>query len=125
MIFAFATDDKTITVFSDESEAISYCEGYDVAQGGWLFFANDGSPLEHYFEIPASTPGTLIAHGRYSLRASTADNAGHLLHLLPRVTSVEGYQPLTTVADINAHISHYTNGPGNRMNIAVQNNPDS
>lgn len=46
MIFAFATDEKTLMVFPNERDAISYCEGWDVLEGIWLFFAADGSPME-------------------------------------------------------------------------------
>ncbi len=37
MIFAFDTDDKGLMVFSSEEEAISYCKGIDVGEGGWEF----------------------------------------------------------------------------------------
>jgi hypothetical protein len=38
MIFAFATDDRTLLAFQSESEAIAYAEGVDVEDGVWLFF---------------------------------------------------------------------------------------
>ena len=65
MIFAFATDERTLTVFSEEREATPFCEGFDVSQGRWLFFTDDGSPLEPVFSVPASKPGFVITHGHY------------------------------------------------------------
>ena len=38
MIFAFDTDDRSLMVFSSEAEAIAYCEGVDVEEGGWSLF---------------------------------------------------------------------------------------
>jgi hypothetical protein len=112
MIFAFATDEKTLTVFSDEKEAISYCEGFDVSQGGWLFFAADGSPLEPLFSVPASEPGFVITHGRYSLRSTTIGRLGHLASLLPSVAGIEGIPSLNTVAEIERLLTHHSNGTG-------------
>jgi hypothetical protein len=44
-------------VFPEESAAIGYCEGWDVSEGGWLFFAADGCPMEPIFSEPASKSG--------------------------------------------------------------------
>lgn len=102
MIFALATDEKTLFVFIDESAAISYCEGFDVSQGGWLFFSDDGSPLEPVFSVPASQPGFVITHGRYSLRPGISDS---LASLLPTVAAVEGIPPLNTISEIERFLT--------------------
>lgn len=100
MIFAFATDDKSLMVFPNERDAISYCEGWDVSEGGWLFFAADGSPMEAVFSKPASKSGWVVSHGCYSLCPIAATEKAQLLALLPRVVVVEGKAPLNTVAAI-------------------------
>jgi hypothetical protein len=110
MIFAFATDDKTLTVFPDESAAIGYCEGWDVSEGGWLFFAADGCPMEPIFSEPASKNGWVISHGHYSLRPIAASEKTPLLALLPQVAAVEGEAPLNTVAAIEGLLTSRSTG---------------
>jgi hypothetical protein len=110
MIFAFATDDKTLMVFPDEKTAIGYCEGWDVSEGGWLFFAADGSPMEPVFSKPASKSGFVISHGRYSLRTITASENHQLLALLPQVASVEGEAPLNIIAAIEGLLTSRSTG---------------
>jgi hypothetical protein len=100
MIFAFATDEKTLFVFPDEEKAIFHCEGFDVSQGEWLFFASNGSPLEPAFSVPTSEKGFVITHGRYSLRPNTSENLSSLIRLLPEVLAVEGNHSFNSVAEI-------------------------
>lgn len=110
MIFAFATDDKTLMVFPNEKDAISYCEGWDVSEGGWLFFAADGCPMEPIFSVPASKSGWVTSHGRYSLRPIAASEKTQLLALLPQVAAVEGEAPLNTVAAIEGLLTSRSTG---------------
>src|SRR5205814_10458846 len=46
MVFALATDDGGLMAFPSAVDASSYCEGIDVKDAVWLFFPDDGSPLE-------------------------------------------------------------------------------
>lgn len=110
MIFAFATDEKTLMVFPTERDAISFCEGWDVSEGGWLFFAADGSPMEAVFSEPASKSGWVISHGRYSLRPIATSEKTQLLALLPQVAAVEGEAPLNTVAAIEGLLTSRSTG---------------
>lgn len=100
MIFAFATDDKTLTVFPDEKAAIGYCEGWDVSEGGWLFFTADGCPMDAIFSEPAFKSSWVISPGRYSLRPIAAAEKSQLLLLLPMVSAVQGEAPFNTVEAI-------------------------
>jgi hypothetical protein len=110
MVFAFATDDKTLMVFPDERAAIGYCEGWDVSEGGWLFFAADGSPMEAVFSSPAFKSGFVITHGRYSLRPIATSEKSKLLALLPQVAAVEGDAPLNTIAAIEGLLTSRSTG---------------
>ena len=114
MIFAFATDDKTLMAFPDERAAISYCEGWDVAANGWHFFAANGCPMEPIFSEPASVSGWVISHGRYSLRPMAATEENSLLALLPNIAAVEGQAPLNTVAAIEKLLTAHTSAQMNR-----------
>jgi hypothetical protein len=90
MIFAFATDDRTLHVFANESMACSYAEGIDVEDGIWLFFANDGNPLVPSFTKANERRRFSIVSGSYFLSQGAPPNARHLLDILPEVSIVEG-----------------------------------
>ncbi len=100
MIFAFATDDRTLMVFPNQRDVVTYCEGWDVSEGGWLFFDAEGTPMEAVFSEPAAKNGWVIFHGFYSLRLNAESEKTHLLVHLPQVAAVEGEAPLNTVAAI-------------------------
>src|SRR6266498_1398186 len=68
MIFAFATDDRTLFVFPNEAKACSYAEGIDVEDGVWLFFAEDGTPLVPAF---ATAPAGLAVSGFGPINSNT------------------------------------------------------
>lgn len=110
MIFAFATEERTLMIFPNESDAVSYCEGWDVSEGGWLFFTADGSPMEAVFSEPASKNGWVITHGFYSLRINAESEKTQLLALLPHVAAVEGEAPLNTVAAIEGLLTSRLTG---------------
>ena len=110
MIFAFATDDRTLKVFPNERDAVKYCEGWDVSEGGWLFFAADGTPMEVVFSEPASKNGRVISHGFYSLRLNAESEKTQLLALLSQVAAVEGEAPLDTVAAIEGLLTSRLTG---------------
>jgi len=48
-VFALDTDDGGVLAFSTGAEAVAHCKGIDVKDGYWLFFSEDGSPLEARF----------------------------------------------------------------------------
>ena len=50
MLFALDTDDGGLLAFPTTAEAVTHCKGIDVKDGFWLFYAEDGSPLEARFE---------------------------------------------------------------------------
>lgn len=97
-------------VFPNEIDAVSYCEGWDVSAGGWLFFAADGSPMEATFSEPASKNGWVISHGIYSLRINAESEKTQLLALLPQVPAVEGDATLNTVAAIEGLLTSRLTG---------------
>ena len=52
MIFAVETEERTLRAFLNEADAIAACEGLDVEATIWLFWSNDGTPLEPVFTVP-------------------------------------------------------------------------
>jgi len=89
MIFGFTTDDRTLHVFADEANACSYAEGIDVEDGVWLFFGEDGNPLEPTFTKPNQRSRFSVVSGAFCLTPS-ASPENSLLDLLLRVSAVEG-----------------------------------
>ena len=101
MIFAFATDDKSLTAFASESEAIAYCEGADVHSGLWQFFGPAGEPLLPRFLEQVARWGPFIGQGRYQLHQG---HGASLLELLPSVSSVEGPEGLQSFVDVARYL---------------------
>ena len=99
MIFALATDDHGLMIFATEADAMAYCEGIDVADGGWEFFAEDGTPLEPVFEQAASRGSVLTTSGKYMLRTA-GKTLPSLIDRIGIVTSVEGMPGVVSVADV-------------------------
>ena len=100
MVFALAKDDHGLMVFATEAEAIAYCEGIDVEEGGWLFFANDGSPLEPHFSRPSHRGTFAVRSSEYSLRLAQSGTHLSLRDRLNEIASVEGMLGVSSVADV-------------------------
>src|SRR5689334_17002977 len=58
MVYALTKNGGALLAFSSIEEAEAYCEGADVENGLWLFFSEDGSPLEPRFRRPPN--GTYV-----------------------------------------------------------------
>ena len=52
MVLAFDKDDGSVLAFASAADIAAHCKGVDVRDGFWLFFDEDGSPLEARFELP-------------------------------------------------------------------------
>ena len=100
MVFAYASDDRTLMVFSTERDAVAYCEGIDVEDGGWSFFDASGNPLEPVFSVPNERRRFSVLSGKYSLVPASHSSGRNLLELLGEVSAVEGPAPLNTVAEV-------------------------
>ncbi len=90
MIFGFTTDDRTLHVFPGEAQAIADAEGVDVEDGLWLFFGQDGTPLEPVFTKPNKKGKIMVQSGVYHLQRAMSKRPAALLDLLPRVAAVRG-----------------------------------
>jgi hypothetical protein len=110
MVFALAKDDRTLKVFATEADAISYCEGIDVEEGGWLFFANDGLPLEPHFSHPSRRGTWTVTSGIYSLRPSSIRVNPTLRDRLHEVVSVDGIPGISTIADVERLLTAGSSG---------------
>ena len=96
MVFALATHDGGLIAFPSAQEAEANCEGIDVGDGLWLFFADDGSPLEARFDRP-NRRGPFTVSGTYKL--ARALSGLWLQERLAEVKAVEG-GGLTRIAEL-------------------------
>lgn len=74
-----------------------YCEGIDVEDAAWLFFSEDGSPLEARFQRPNRRGSNFVVSGTYVLERAMSGR--WLQERLAQVKSVEGCS-LRTVAEL-------------------------
>ena len=101
MIFALSTDDRTLTAFPTEADAIAYCEGVDVEDGVWLFFASDGKPLAPRFTTANRHGLFSVVSGSYVL--DPASSGVHLRDVLKGVAAVDGLE-FTCTDDVRRHL---------------------
>jgi len=80
LAFALSTLDGRLTAFPSIDTAEVRCAGAEVEKGMWLFFSEDGSPLEVRFRRPAN--------GTYALQR--AMSGLWLQERLDQVKSVSG-----------------------------------
>ncbi len=88
MIFALAMDDGGLLVFPTETDAVSHCEGIDVEDRKWLFYSEDGSPLEARFERPNRRGRFFVVSGTYALQRAVSGR--WLQERLAQVKTVDG-----------------------------------
>lgn len=88
MVFALDKDDGALLVFPTAAAAAAQCKAIDVKDGFWLFFADDGSPLEARFERVIDTAGPALSPGPFILQR--AMQGLWLQERLAQVRRVEG-----------------------------------
>jgi hypothetical protein len=94
MVFAFDKENGELLVLASPIDAPALCKPIDVKDGFWLFFAEDGSPLEPWFEDPAHADESPDAQGQFALERGMSGR--WLQERLEQVTTVKGCG-LTTV----------------------------
>ncbi len=97
VVFALDKDDGGLLVFPTTAEAAAHCKGIDVKDGFWLFFAEDGSPLEARFARLNQAGDFALLAGGYILQR--AMSGLWLQERLSQVMTVEGCG-LSTVSEL-------------------------
>ena len=97
MVFALDRDNGELLVFSSPVETDTQCKRIDVRDGFWLFFAEDGSPLEARFEHLNQSDDSVDPPGAYTLER--AMSGLWLQERLAQVVTVKGCA-ITTVAEL-------------------------
>jgi hypothetical protein len=97
MIFALDKDDGGVFAFPTPGETAAHCKGIDVQDGYWLFFSDDGSPLEARFGRVNTAGDFMLNPGTYILQRAMS---GLWLHeRLAQIKSVAG-GGFSTVAEL-------------------------
>ena len=97
MVFALDRDNGTLLAFSSPLETDGQCKCIDVKDGFWLFFADDGSPLEARFEHGNLPDDSADYPGAYSLERPMSGL--WLQERLDQVVTVNGCG-ITNVGDL-------------------------
>ena len=98
MIYVFANDDRGLTAYASQDEAISACEGIDVEANNYRFFSATGQALRPRVTRP-STGAFIVISGEYVLAPDDRPATPGLTAILSEVSYVEGCG-LTNVADV-------------------------
>ncbi len=96
MVFALDKDNGGLLAFSSPVETDAQCKRIDVMDGFWLFFDEDGSPLEARFEQANQSDGS-VDPGAYTLERPMSGL--WLQERLAQVVTVKGCG-MTTVAQL-------------------------
>jgi len=97
LVFALDRDNGGLIALSSPVEADAHCKPIDVKDGFWLFFAEDGSPLEARFEHAKQSEDSTDPPGAYTLQRPMSGL--WLQERLAQVLTVSGCG-LTSVAEL-------------------------
>jgi len=97
MVFALDRDNGELLAFSSPVETDARCKRIDVRDGFWLFFDEDGSPLEARFEHINQSVDSVDFPGAYTLERPMSGL--WLQERLAQVVTVKGCG-MTTVAEL-------------------------
>src|SRR4051812_45172632 len=97
MLFALDRDTGALLALPSLVEVAAQCKRFDVMDGFWLFFDEDGSPLEARFERMNRSAGSADLPGAYTLQRPMSGL--WLQERLAQVVTVSGCG-MTAVADL-------------------------
>jgi hypothetical protein len=106
MIFALATDEKSLLVFPTPEEAIAYCEGIDVEAGVWLFWNENGLPLQPEFLAPNHHGRFSVSNGFYRLLETQSGNS--LAEMLGGIHSMGPNRFFQSLSAVAVHLARAT-----------------
>lgn len=104
MIFAAETEERSLHVFPDAETAASYCEGIAVEAALWLFWDDDGTPLEPQFTIPNKRGLFTGKNGIYHLVKVHHGQYSLLHEALQHIRQVIGECPFTSLRAVQEYL---------------------
>lgn len=110
MIFAAQTEERSLHVFPDALTAAAYCEGLDVESTIWLFWDDDGSPLQPQFTIPNKRGLFTTANGIYHLVPARDSQRPALMESLSQIRHVISDGSFTSVRAVQEYLAQRMGG---------------
>lgn len=104
MIFVVETETRSLAVHGDEATAVKEYEGIDVEAAQYLFWSNDGTPLEAEFTVPNKRGWFSVQSGTYRLVKAAQDHHADLAEALDEVAYLEPNPYFSSLAEIRTHI---------------------
>lgn len=105
MIFAVETETRELYVFESDEVAIAACEGLDVEAAVWLFWGEDGNPLEPEFLVPNKRGLFSVQNGTYRLVPAAENHHADLSEALAEIVSIERNDMFETIDDVRTHLT--------------------
>ena len=105
MIFAVATDERSLIAFPSEAVAIAKCEALDVEAAGWLFWDDFGRPLEPLFSVPNKRGLFVVQNGIYSLVPAATNHHGLLSEVLDEIVTFESAAPFDSANGVRSYLA--------------------
>lgn len=105
MIFAAETEERSLHVFPDALTAASYCEGPHVEATVWLFWDDNGAPLQPQFTIPNKRGLFTAKNGIYHLVPVLGNHRPALIDSLSQIRQVIGEFPFTSVQSVRDYLA--------------------
>ena len=104
MIFVVETQTRCLLVHIDEAIAVREYEGVDVEAVQYLFWSNDGTPLEAEFSVPNKRGWFSVQSGTYHLVPASKDHHADLIEALDEVAYLESNPHFKSLAEIRSYI---------------------
>ena len=105
MIFAAETEERSLHVFPDAETAASYCDGMAVEATVWLFWDDNGAPLEPEFTIPNRRGLFTGKNGLYHLVPMINGQHAFLQEALEQIRQVIGEFPFNSVRAVQDYLN--------------------
>lgn len=110
MIFAVATDERTLVTFESEESAVSACEGLDVEAADWLFWDDRGNPLEPLFSVVNKRGLFLMQNGVYSLVPAKPGHHASLDETLNEILNFASCPPFNSAEGVREYLARKVAG---------------
>lgn len=104
MIFVAETEELSLYAFDSAEEAIAHCEGLDVEAGTWVFWDDEGNPLEAHFTKPNKRGLFSAINGAYTLVPAPPDHHAPLSEALAEILHFEGRAPFDSESGVREHL---------------------
>ena len=105
MIFAVETETRSLSTFETADAAIAACEGLDVEAAIWLFWADDGAPLEPVFTTQNKRGFFSVTNGVYYLAPAQGEHHAHLSEAIDDILTFECAPRLGNASEVKAYLA--------------------